>query len=134
MTGSTRRIWASTCPGSMSTTDRAVLRILELHDELQCGIEPVRSAQAGDRRGDPGVEVVLLVQRERLQQALLGAEVAVERRSRNVCLGGHVGQLQVPVSAARQHDMGGVEDAAPSRPSASAAMLTTLQSLYINDP
>ena len=88
---------------------------LKVDDEPQRGIKAVGAAQPGHRRGDTRVEVVLLVEAERLEQALLGAEVPVQRRARDAGLRGDVGQLQLASSVPGEHDERGRKDPAPCR-------------------
>ena len=90
------------------------VRALELDDESQRGVQAIGSAQSCHRRDDPGVEVVLLVEAERLEESVLGTEIPVQRRARHTRLGRHVRQLQLPTSIAGQHDERRREDP-PSR-------------------
>ena len=88
---------------------------LEVDDESQRGVQPIGSTQSRHRRGDSRVEVVLLVEAERLEQSVLGTEVPVQRRARHLGRGCHVGQLQLAASVAGQYDECGRENPAARR-------------------
>ena len=94
----------------MSAREPSEYVLWKVDDELQCRVKPVGATQSRHRGGDAGVEVVLLVEAERLEQSFLRPEVPVQRGARHLGFRGDIGQLQLPAAIAGEDDERGRKD------------------------